>query len=180
MPRDAPRLRSLERATKLIETLAGESTPARVIVNLAAADLGEVPEAVAKTMSRAEALERSIGGIKWELFDGVRKLPPPRGDEGRALVEKLCAVLAIDEQATALAPQLGALEKRALALLTDVPVPPVIVKPKKVAPEPGWAVESIPDLSPGDAREKLAEVERQRREGEEIRVDLVVRTRKPS
>ena len=174
---DAPRLQSLARATTLIEILIGGSTPARVIVVLAEADLGEVPEAVVKTMSRAAALERSMAGIKWELFESVRQLPAERGDEGRALVEELRAVLAIDEQATALAPKLEALEQRALELLTAGP--PKIEK-RKVVAKPGWTFEEMANLSPREARDKLASIEQQSREGEEVRVDLVVRTRKTS
>jgi hypothetical protein len=175
---DAPRLGSLARATTLIETLVGDPSPARVIRRLARADLGEVPEIVAKTMSRAEALERSMAGIKWQLFEGVRKLPAARGEAGRTLVEELRGVLAIDEQATALAPKLVALEKQALALLTAPPVPSPV--PGKIVTAAGWASEEIPGLSPSEARVRVAELEERSLKGEEIQVDLVVRTRKSS
>ncbi len=182
VPRDAPRLRSLDRATKLLETLAGASPHARVIAKLAAADLGEVPEAVAKTISRAEDLARSMAAIKWQLFEGVRKLPAERVAKDRSLIQELCEVLRVDEQAAALAPRLRALEQRALRLLTEAPPvtppPPPVVEPKPV-PD-GWARQEIRGLSPQAARDKLDEVVRQSREGEEIQIDLVVKTRKPS
>ena len=173
---DAPRLQSLDRATKLIETLVGDSVPARVIESLAQADLGEVPEAVVKSMTRADALAQAMDTTRWEFFETVAQLPESRGEQGTALVKELHEVLGIDEQATALGSKLAMLEKRAWDLIRIVdPVPP--------PPDPPVGevvVRRFLDLEPKQALVELEGVVRQSEEGEEILVDLVVKTRKSS
>ncbi len=171
---EAPRLQSLARATQLIETLLGASTHARAIATLAQADLGEVPEAVAKTLSRAADLARAVETTRWEFFDTAARQPGSRGEEGAALVQEVRQVLANDEQAEALGPQLDTLEKRAWDLISVVePVPPP-------EPSPEIQVRRFSDLEPGKARAVLDDVVRQSQDDEEVRVDLVVKTRKPS
>ncbi len=194
---DAPRLESLARATTLLEALiAGTShhaaRAARTIERLAAADLGAVPEAVAKTISRAGALERSMAAVKWQLFDSVRQLPAPKAERGRALADELRVALALDEQASPLAAKLEQLEQKALVLLTEPsflppdpatdPVTPPVVPAGGPGTEgddveSGWSEQRHPDLPLIEALDRLDDVRRESRDDQEIRVDLVVRTR---
>ncbi len=186
---ETPRLESIARATKLVEGLLAKTNPARVIARLAEADLGAVPEALTKTLSRAESLARAVETTRWEFFETAARLPDARGEEGKALVQDLSEVLANDEQAEALEPRLSNLENKAWKLISRVDPDPGPGPGPGPGPKPGTTpppdpmqntVRRFSDLKPAEARQRLVEIERQSKDGTEIRVDLVVKTRQTS
>jgi len=151
-PAQAPRLRTVQCAQRLLTALARESGP-ELVAALGGAALETSEAAVAATLGQAQALDERVR--LWpEMLLAIARVADHRAARAQAIVTAVAEALASDEHAVALKPKLAELESRAIQLLSES-LPATPSGPPAGAPPAGATPQSPPvqppaaPLSPG-------------------------------
>ncbi len=133
---DTGRLATARAAATLVERLARESDDVNLVTVLAQAALPAADEVVAKSLSSAVDVARSVGQTQWSIVRGLHQVEQTNPD-ARAVLDELRSTAAFDEHAKPLAPVLRSTVDSAVQIIT--PVPPTTPTPPQAPPQPSPA-----------------------------------------
>jgi len=125
---------------RLVESLAAEPDDSALIELLAAADLPDEPQALARSLATATAVASMVTGAQWDTLASARQLGDGRGAQ---VLADLAAVAAVEEMHGSLVSAIETASKKAHALVleaararTTPPSPPTPPGPSAPTPVP--------------------------------------------
>ncbi|TDC74852.1 phage resistance protein [Actinomadura sp. 7K507] len=119
---DAPRLVTTRAAAALLNQLAAETDPTKLLQKLASADLTADGEVYRAAMNSAPELVGTLPMIQWRILDRLPSLaaePGPKQERAAALLERLHGTARGDEYTVPLKDPLKEIESLAVDLIID-------------------------------------------------------------
>ncbi|MEV4675247.1 phage resistance protein [Actinomadura sp. NPDC049382] len=119
---DSPRFATTKAATRLLDQLAAESDPTKLLKKLAAADLSADGEVYRAVLTSARDLVGTLPGLQWRILDQLPALAArtgPKQERAAALLERLRNAARHDEYTVPLKDRLREIESLAVDLIVD-------------------------------------------------------------
>ena len=122
-PQDAPRIRTAQAASALVQSLTSETDNNTVVERLAAASFETSAQAMARSLSKAEDVVHAIESTEFVLFKSLIDIDAARRDDAERVLAKVREALSADELAVALEPALREGARAAAKLLAGTKPP---------------------------------------------------------